>query len=284
MEYLMTYGWTILIIAIALAALSTIGIFNSNYFAPKAQPGSCKVYRPNGAGSTAGISLEGVCGGELPQYAAQFNGQNSYIGVGNPSALQLQYFTAVAWVNMPINSGNGFAFSHAPIGSSGWGMEVGAGFVGFDNAWVTTVTTASIPNDGNWHQVGIFRASNSTAGIIIDGKIVGTTTYSSTFGFGNFYIGDRGGPSGTLGNPPGNFPAPFNGTMANLQVYNTVLAANSVQNLYQEGIGGAPINILNLVAWWPLNGNATDYSGNGNNGVPANIVFTGSWTNRYTAP
>ncbi|MGC9010605.1 MAG: hypothetical protein ACP5JN_00435 [Candidatus Micrarchaeia archaeon] len=39
----------------------------------------------------------------------------------------------------------------------------------------------------------------------------------------------------------------------------------------QEGIGGAPIDLQHLVAWWPLNGNANDYSGNGNNGVPSNV-------------
>jgi len=35
MEYLMTYGWAILIIAVVLGALFQLGVFNANNFAPK---------------------------------------------------------------------------------------------------------------------------------------------------------------------------------------------------------------------------------------------------------
>jgi hypothetical protein len=39
MEYLMTYGWSILIIAVVLGALFQLGVFGGQSFAPKAQPG-----------------------------------------------------------------------------------------------------------------------------------------------------------------------------------------------------------------------------------------------------
>ncbi|MEM3781662.1 MAG: hypothetical protein QXT43_01715, partial [Candidatus Micrarchaeaceae archaeon] len=68
MEYLMTYGWAILIIAVVLGALFELGVFNSNTFAPKAPPGACQVFRPNGPGTTSFINLEGLCNGELPEY------------------------------------------------------------------------------------------------------------------------------------------------------------------------------------------------------------------------
>ncbi len=74
MEYLMTYGWAILIIAIVLVALFSLGIFNSSNFAPKAQPGSCEVLR-----NSAQTSLVGQCNGMLPEYVAQFNGQNASV-------------------------------------------------------------------------------------------------------------------------------------------------------------------------------------------------------------
>ncbi|MGC9037471.1 MAG: hypothetical protein ACP5IK_02040, partial [Candidatus Micrarchaeia archaeon] len=74
MEYLMTYGWAILIIAVVLGALFQLGVFNANNFAPKAPPGACQVFRPNGPYTTSFINLEGECQGELPQYVAQFNG------------------------------------------------------------------------------------------------------------------------------------------------------------------------------------------------------------------
>jgi hypothetical protein len=48
MEYLMTYGWAILVIAVVLGVLYSLGIFSPSNFAPKAQHGSCQVFRPNG--------------------------------------------------------------------------------------------------------------------------------------------------------------------------------------------------------------------------------------------
>jgi len=78
MEYLMTYGWAILIIAVVLGALFQLGVFNANNFAPKAPPGACQVFRPNGPGTTTFINLEGVCSGELPQYVGSFNVASSY--------------------------------------------------------------------------------------------------------------------------------------------------------------------------------------------------------------
>ena len=46
---------------------------------------------------------------------------------------------------------------------------------------------------------------------------------------------------------------------------------------------GTFINIQNLIGWWPLNGDANDYSGNNNNGVPA-VSYTNQWTAGYTTP
>ena len=79
MEYLMTYGWAILIIAVVLGALFQLGVFNGATFAPKAPPGACQVFRPNGQGTAFDLNLEGVCNGELPEYVAQFNGQYGFI-------------------------------------------------------------------------------------------------------------------------------------------------------------------------------------------------------------
>jgi hypothetical protein len=76
----------------------------------------------------------------------------------------------------------------------------------------------------------------------------------------------------------------FGGTISNVQLYNTSLDTNSVLALYKEGIGGAPINTQNLVGWWPLNGDANDYSGNGYNGAPTAMSYTNQWTSGYITP
>jgi hypothetical protein len=67
MEYLMTYGWAILIIAVVLGVLFQLGVFSGSALTPHAQPGSCQVERL--AGQT---SLEGQCTGMLPTYTASF--------------------------------------------------------------------------------------------------------------------------------------------------------------------------------------------------------------------
>ena len=74
MEYLMTYGWAILIIAVVLGALFSLGVFNGNNFAPKASPGACQVFRPNGPETTMDINLAGECQGLEPQYVANSTG------------------------------------------------------------------------------------------------------------------------------------------------------------------------------------------------------------------
>ncbi len=58
----------------------------------------------------------------------------------------------------------------------------------------------------------------------------------------------------------------FNGSIANVQLYNDSLSPTQVYNLYTSGLYGHPISFSNLVGWWPLYGNLLDYSGHGNNG------------------
>ena len=49
-------------------------------------------------------------------------------------------------------------------------------------------------------------------------------------------------------------------------------------------MGGAPIDLQNLVGWWPLNGNPNDYSGNGNDGTASNVNYISAWTSGYVQP
>ena len=69
----------------------------------------------------------------------------------------------------------------------------------------------------------------------------------------------------------------FNGLMANLQMYNTSLSSSDISALYVEGIGGTPLLLQNLVAWWPLNGDAVDYGGNNYNGAAFWMAYTSQY-------
>ena len=78
----------------------------------------------------------------------------------------------------------------------------------------------------------------------------------------------------------------FYGYMSNLQAYDTMLSYNSVTALYQEGIGGTPIDLQNLIGWWPLNGNSNDYSSDGsiNANWQGNPSYISNWWASYNPP
>ncbi|MEM4097858.1 MAG: LamG-like jellyroll fold domain-containing protein, partial [Candidatus Micrarchaeaceae archaeon] len=128
---------------------------------------------------------------------------------------------------------------------------------------------------GNFKGTWIFTALVLKDGISYKGYVDGTA-YPDGKNIG--CIGDFGG--GVIG----RWDREFNGSIANVQVYSSALSQNDINALYAEGIGGAPIDLQNLVGWWPLNGDANDYSGNGNNGVPSGVTFVSNWYSGYTPP
>jgi len=271
MEYLMTYGWAILIIAVVLGALFQLGVFNSSSFSPRAPPGACQVFRPSGPGTTTNINLMGVCTGQLPQYVAQFNGASSYVNAGNAMNLDITgAITISAWIKTTKTSEEFIVQKyHSATPFQGYALEVTTGKIGF---WSNTIGswqfTSNSFNDGNWHYV-LIAGSGSSGAIYVDNMLMKAFTYSSPSDNINeiIYIGRYGGVSGY----------DFNGSISNIQIYNASLSANQVQALYLEGMGGAPMKLQNLIGWWPLNGNSNDYSGNNNNGVPTNVVFTSQY-------
>ncbi|MEM4065948.1 MAG: LamG-like jellyroll fold domain-containing protein, partial [Candidatus Micrarchaeaceae archaeon] len=283
MEYLMTYGWAILIIAVVLGALYSLGVFNSTNFAPKAPPGSCHVFRPNGPGTSFDLNLEGVCNGELPEYVASIP-LGDGISVTGDSLLPLgsSARTIVMWFQVPANGGYLAAAGWFPpsCGTAGeitglgqwnsnllyfwgWGDDFSSSLIIVPHTWY--FAAATYPVNGNTLKVTVYLDSNNQTGSI---SVPLNTQPNSVIYMGHDPVcGDD-----------------FTGLLANVQIYNTSLSPSEVQALYQEGIGGAPIDLQNLIGWWPLNGNANDYSGNGNNGVPSNVMFVSNWYSGYTPP
>ncbi|MGC8537558.1 MAG: LamG domain-containing protein [Candidatus Micrarchaeia archaeon] len=277
MEYLMTYGWAILIIAVVLAALFQLGVFNPMTFAPKASPGSCQIVRPEGAGTTNFISLEGECNGEIPQYVEQMG----YVNIGNPQILQIppgESITISAWIKTSCGGssailGHGmqsYIFAVNPESLCTLVFEWWGNSTNIQGTW----GGPSIPKNEWVYVVGINNVGKNFT-MYVNGTYKFEQNWGLTYSYtNNTYIG---------GNPDPLYP-PFDGSMANIQIYNTALSANDIEVLYKEGIGGAPIKIQNLVAWYPLNGNANDYSGNWNNGVANGVTYTSNWYSGYTAP
>ncbi len=282
MEYLMTYGWAILIIAVVLGALFQLGIFNASTFTPKAPPGACHVFRPNGPMTTSFINTQGICNGELPQYVAKFNGLSSYINTGttglplgsNPSSFS-------TWVYPTSFSTNPVLFIYGRQSGTNMALLFFDGsvnhlcFEGISEGCISTPVSLNA-----WHFVGWSYGGGTTVTVYLDGSSQSFTIIQQNV------ILNAQNPSviGAYGGAASFNYEFFKGTVSNAQIYNASLSANEMNALYNEGIGGAPIQLKNLVGWWPLNGDTKDYSGNNNNGVPSGITFTSSWESGYSAP
>ena len=280
MEYLMTYGWAILIIAVVLGAIYSLGLFNGASLAPRSQPGACQVIRPNGALTTQYVSLAGSCTNELPQYVGQFNGQTSVINFGNVPSLGTNSYTWAFWFNPQAwTPGPNYGmFGQANTGGSPYMLEQIVGGVqklqftangGGAPVVYTPITTTQ------WQFItGTYNYSTGVMTIYSNGQSIQTATSVLSRVSRTIYAADG---------VDWGWPA-FQGMISNIQMYNNSLDANSVKALYQEGIGGAPINLQTLVAWWPLNGNAYDYSGDAINGQPTAVTYTNQWLSGYTIP
>ncbi len=299
----MTYGWAILIIAVVLGALFQLGIFNASTFTPKAPPGACHVFRPNGPLTTSFINLQGICNGELPQYVAVFNGQSSQVLV-----------SSLKGISTITSAGSG------KITIVGWGLSSDLGAVetmyGYYNVGDLSDITIIIDRyDCSPSQVITISMQLGSLGGY-NGELCNAQVSQNTWAFfavtsDGSTINSYSSPSqgGSLAHNAGSITAgstiqsgsPFiigadsssplykgwarwKGFVSNMQVYNTTLSQAEITALYNEGIGGAPVQLKNLVGWWPLNGDTKDYSGNGNNGVPTGVSFTSSWESGYSAP
>ena len=123
-------------------------------------------------------------------------------------------------------------------------------------------------SSGKWHNIvytyngsGLSTAANYQ--IYIDG--VAQTITKNPGGIGGSASTDYIGKDQVS-----NF---FNGSIADVQLYNTTLTQNAVNAIYKQGLGGSPPSFNGLTGWWPLNGNAYDYSGNSNNGIATNVIY-----------
>ncbi len=300
MEYLMTYGWAILIIAVVLGALFQLGVF-SGIGTPKAQPGNCQVVRV-GSGITQTVSLEGECQGQEPEYVGAFGASTqTYIWAPFSPTLQTpqqqSQLTLSAWIyEQPNNdcevgvailaplSGGAYpvdwAYRFGVSGGSVWHqpnvvmLELFNTGTGQTNMYGSTAIPYS-----SWENIAA-TYNGAAVQFYLNGQPAGSTAYNS--------LVDPGTSNDILiigGNPNSGCSASFPGYVSNLQIYNYTLSASEITALYNEGIGGAPIRPQNIVGWWPLNGNAQDYSGNNGNGqAEAGVTYSSSWTSGYTAP
>lgn len=278
MEYLTTYGWAILVLGVVLAVLFSLGLFSNQ--TPKALQGQCSVLRPNGPASTFAISLQGVCSGEEPETVAIVNSIYTRISGTVPVSLNiLPNATLSIWVRPNDTNGGDLFYYNAGAPCAQATYSLGSGLyptwmLRYGLAiWSFTGNTPLVP--GKWSFVSFSTTSNGNEIITVNGNATeGAPSYSTV----RLCPPLHSAVVYSIG-------AGLDGQLSNLQVYNATFPENGLLALYYEGIGGTPIRLTNLVGWWPLNSDAQDYSGNGNNATTVkNVTFSQGWTAGYTMP
>lgn len=214
-----------------------------------------------------------------------FNGQG-YITTSNSASLNFDTanpFSISAWIRTNALTENTIVGKIAvPSSAEGYSFEINTGGalrgLFWDNVGnFKSFSTTNTVNNNVWHNVvevyngiGVALYIDSVSqSVSSSGTITGSITST-----GSLTIGTRFGTS-----PFSN----FNGSISNVQIYNIALTASQVQSLYNFGIYDSPINTNSLVGWWPLNGNANDYSGYSNNGINTNVVY-GGFFGAYNSP
>ncbi|MEM3460254.1 MAG: LamG domain-containing protein, partial [Candidatus Micrarchaeaceae archaeon] len=134
----------------------------------------------------------------------------------------------------------------------------------FDPGSHNDVSLSATVSYNKWYFVALTAQNSGTSTnwvFYLNGVNVGSGTVSSNIQSVNSIV-------------LGDYAYPFVGQLANVQVYNKSLQPQQIQQLYQNGISAPPIANAGLVGWWPLNGNANDYSGFGNNGTATNVRYS----------
>ncbi len=246
---------------------------------------------------SSGTASGTVSSTALPAFVAEFSApynvsatganDNSYMTYTLPSSTNLANvnnftFTLIGWVQMPKENGPGntgqwmadgiFDFNPGPNGRY-------AAFIftppqsqevihtcdndihspqisptdPFNNQWYffaasVNETDALFEINGNQYVVGDSSNFRSSSGVII----VGASLYCGDFGL----IGD----------------------LTNLQLYNSSLSEGQLSAIYSAGVTGSQTyKSGGLVAWWPLNGTLSDFSGHSFNLVDMGAKFTSNY-------
>lgn len=237
--------------------------------------GSTNDYSGNGYNGTAygGFSYKaypGVQYNASHTLSAGFTG-TSYI-YGSSALAEVQNLTVSAWIDPSATNACGTVFSTLPVSAvSGYALEVNtiSDTTYFDygsQPGVQRIGFSGTPyaNDAWYYVAATF--SNGTVDLYINGVPV-----NSTASHNNVIQYLQGGWS--IGSLVGAPSCGFDGQISDVQVYGSALSGSQIASLYAQGAAAFPLSSAGLAAWWPLNGNANDYSSGHNNGIAAGVTY-----------
>lgn len=218
-------------------------------------------------------------------HVAKFNGVNSYAFVPAKSSLSPEAgsngaMSLCSWYKINSLTGyNGLIYKGTTSPSSGSvpefaidpaganGIRQGFQIYSSSNniiAYAYANNAISSNSVGKWFfSCAAFNSTNSTYYLNTTryvGNVISANGVASQ-GSGRLIFGaGRGGYS--------------NVSIANVQLYNTSLSQQQVSGIYYRGMFGAPLNTTNLLGWWPLLGDTSDYSSQSNTAFPFNVIYT----------
>ncbi|MEM0159915.1 MAG: PQQ-binding-like beta-propeller repeat protein [Candidatus Micrarchaeaceae archaeon] len=187
--------------------------------------------------------------------AASFNGASSYINLLGNATLMSNSYTWAFWIKPSTWNANAMIIGENTNAAGAPYLEEQVNAtsdryqfsINGSAAHGTVYAKASV---GNWQFVVVeYSITTESMYIYVNGSLISMQKkILTTRTPGNITVG---------WSPIAGY---FAGSIADLQIYNTGLSAQQVEQLYLQGVGGGPIDTQNLVAWYPLEGNANDYS------------------------
>jgi hypothetical protein len=213
--------------------------------------------------------------------AGSFNGSSSKVQIGNYSALRLQDFSCSFWFNTNVIDLKAVVANFADNGGSadtGWNIRLlSNGKIQLVNQTFTLTPSSTISyNINTWYHV-VFTVDNinNIVKIYVDGNLDSSHVYNSNITYSSSEIF-------AIGILPGLNIWGFNGEIDQVRYFNKPISASEVSTLYAEAAcektctTDTPQIVSDCVAYYKLDGNATDSNGSGTlyDGTATNVNWT----------
>src|SRR3989344_947475 len=222
----------------------------------------------SGNGNNGAVTGARVGPGKIGQ-ALHFDGINDLVNTGS-DFIGTSALTISVWVYRENAAG-----TQRIVGNNRTILSTNTtGRILFISDGSTTISSGNNCADaGKWTHVVVTRTSSGVANFYCSSAQYGTADQASgtpTAGTENVFLGNRG-----------SCAEPWDGPLDEIRIYNRVLSAAEIKELYNQGAGAIAGKTqdtqltTNLVGYWPFNGPdiyesgtvAADKSGQGNNGA-----------------
>ena len=167
-----------------------------------------------------------------------FDGVDDIITATGHGFTSADTFTISAWIKPSLTEISGGIVTEYDPANTGWDLDLSSGQIIMDLRGTSILSSGAVGpdlRDGVWHYVSSV-VSNTTILMYVDGVLVSTTNGNWVSSVTNqpLWIGARYHPS-----PAGYYP--FNGSIADVRIYNRSLTDSEIQTLYY---GLQDINIV----------------------------------------